>query len=138
MTDEAESSVQTTHLGALVGWHSIMTALTQPTHTFDGTNYSSWSTAFMEFLNAHHLWHHLKDLPPLESDPSYAKWSYLESAVCTWVCQSVDRKIMQPNSTTQLAHALWQRLATVYANKSNMSKKVCLYEESIITNLTVY
>ena len=134
-----------------------MTALTRPTYIFDSTNYSSWSTAFMEFLNAHRLRHHLTDLPPAESDPSYAEWSYLELAVCTWLCQSVEGKIMQPISTTRPACALWQRLATMYANKSNMSKAVRLYEaffackqglrslqeyygaiESIITDLTVY
>ena len=128
MTDEAESSVQMAPLGAPVVRHSIMTALTRPTYTFDGTNYSSWSTTFMEFLNAHRLWHHLMDLPTADYDPSYAEWSYLESAVCTWLCQSVEGKIMQPISTTCPARVLWQRLATMYANKSNVSKIVRLYE----------
>ena len=64
---------------------------------------------------------------------------------------------MQPISTTRPARALWQRLATMYANKINVSKIVRLYEalfackqwsrslreyygamESIITDLTVY
>ena len=157
MTDEAESSIKTAPLGAPVVWHSIMTALTRSSYTFDGTNYSSWSTTFMEFLNAHRLRHHLTDLPPAESDPSYAEWSYFESAVCTWLCQSVEGKVMQPISTTRPARALWQCLATMYTNKSNVNEKVRLYEalfackqglrslqeyygamESIITDLTVY
>ena len=108
---------------------SIMTALTRPAYIFDGMNYSSWSMTFLEFLNAHRLRHHLMDPPPDESDSLYAEWSYLESAVCTWICQSVDNKIMRPISATRWARALWQRLETMYANKNNMSKTVRLYKE---------
>ena len=86
MTDEAKYSIQTAHLGAPVVWRSIMTVLTLPAYTFDGKNYSSWSTAFMEFLNSHFLRHHMTDPPPAEFDPSYAEWSYLESELCTWLC----------------------------------------------------
>ena len=83
MMDEAESSIQTAHPGATIVRHSIMTTLTRPTYTFDGTNYNSWSTTFMEFLSAHRLRHHLTNPPPAESDLSYSEWSYLESAVGT-------------------------------------------------------
>ena len=62
--DEAESSVQTAHLGAPIVRHSIMIVHTRPTYTFDGTHYSSWSIVFMKFLNAHRLRHHLTDPPP--------------------------------------------------------------------------
>ena len=142
---------------ALPGKHSIVSALTRPTYTFDGTNYGSWSTAFLEFLNAHQLQHHLTDPPPRESDPTYAEWSSLESAVCTWMCQSVANDIIEPISQTRPARALWQKLATMYANKSNVSRTVRLYEdlfackqgtqtlqsyygaiEAIFTNLAIY
>ena len=111
------------------GKHSIVTALTRPKYIFDGTNYGSWSTAFLEFLNAHRLRHHLTDLLPKESNPSYVEWSSMESVVCTWLCQSVTNSIMEPISQTRPARTLWQRLATMYANKSNVSKTVRLYED---------
>ncbi|XP_078447564.1 uncharacterized protein LOC144716315 [Wolffia australiana] len=109
--------------------HSIVKALTHPAYTFDGTNYGSWSTAFLEFLNAHRLRHHLTDPPPKETDLTYAEWSSLESGVCTWLCQSITNTIMEPITQTHPTRVLWQKLVMKYANKSNVSKTVRLYED---------
>ena len=49
--------------------------------------------------------------------------------MCTWLCQSVTDSIMEPISQTRPPRALWQRLATMYANKSNVNKTVRLYED---------
>ena len=83
----------------------------------------------MEFLNAHGLRHHLTDPSPKESDPEYLEWSRLESAVCSWLISSVTTQIMEPLSMTRPARALWLKLETMYANKSNVSRTVRLYEE---------
>ena len=83
----------------------------------------------MEFLNAHGLRHHLTDPSPKESDPKYLEWSRLESAVCSWLISSVATQIMEPLSMTCPARALWLKLETMYANKSNVSRIVRLYEE---------
>ena len=83
----------------------------------------------MEFLNAHGLRHHLTDPSPKESDPKYLEWSRLESAVCSWLISSVATQIMEPLSMTRPARALWLKLETMYANKSNISRTVRLYEE---------
>ncbi|XP_078447196.1 uncharacterized protein LOC144716056 [Wolffia australiana] len=111
------------------GKHSIVTALTRPAYVFDGSNYGPWRGAFLEFLNAHSLRHHLTDPPPEESDPEYPEWSRLESAVCLWLISSVATHIMEPLSMTHPARALWLKLETMYANKSNVSRTVRLYEE---------
>ena len=77
--------------------------------------------------------------------------------MCTWLCKSITNSIMELISQTHPARTLWQRLATMYANKSNVSKTVPLYEdlftckqgsrslqayygaiEAIFTNLAVY
>ncbi|XP_078445730.1 uncharacterized protein LOC144714809 [Wolffia australiana] len=111
------------------GKHSIVTALTKPAYVFDGSNYGPWRGAFLEFLNAHSLRHHLTDPPPEESDPEYPEWSRLESAVCSWLILSVVTHIMEPLSMTRPAQALWLKLETMYANKSNVSRTNRLYEE---------
>ena len=73
------------------------------------------------------------------------------------MCQSIANDIMEPISQTRPTRALWQKLATMYANKSNVSKTVRLYEdlfackqgtrtlqsyygaiEAIFTNLAIY
>ena len=87
------------------------------------------SCAFLEFLNAHGLRHHLTDPSPRESDPEYLQWSRLESVVCSWLISSVATQIMEPLSMTRPARALWLKLETMYANKSNVSRTVRLYEE---------
>ncbi|XP_078446867.1 uncharacterized protein LOC144715762 [Wolffia australiana] len=109
------------------GKHSIVTALTKPAYVFDGSNYGPWRGAFLEFLNAHSLRHHLTDPPPKDSDPEFSEWSRLESAVCSWLISSVATQIMEPLSMTVL-RALWL-VETMYANKSNVSRTVRLYEE---------
>ena len=111
------------------GKHSIVSALAKPAYTFDGSNYGPWRDSFLEFLNAHGLWHHLTDPSPKESNPEYLEWSRLESAVCSWLISSVATQIMEPLSMTCLAGALWLKLETMYANKSNVSRTVRLYEE---------
>ena len=111
------------------GKHSIVSALAKPAYTFDGSNYGPWRCAFLEFLNAHGLRHHLTDSSPKESDPQYSEWSRLESAVCSWLISSVATQIMEPLSMTRPARALWLKLETMYANKSNVSRTVRLYEE---------
>ena len=83
----------------------------------------------MEFLNAHGLQHHLTDPSPKESDPEYLEWSRLESAVCSRLISSVATQIMEPLSMTRPARALWLKLETMYANKSNVRQTVRLYEE---------
>ena len=111
------------------GKHSIVSALAKPAYTFDGSNYGPWRGSFLEFLNAHGLRHHLTDPSPKESDPEYLEWSRLESAVCSWLISSVATQIMEPLSMTRPARALWLKLETMYANKSNVSRIVRLYEE---------
>ena len=111
------------------GKHSIVSALAKPAYTFDGSNYGPWRGAFLEFLNAHGLRHHLTEPPLKESDPGYSEWSRLESAVCSWLISSVATQIMEPLSMTRPARALWLKLETMYANKSNVSRTVRLYEE---------
>ena len=106
-----------------------MSALAKPAYMFDGSNYGPWRGAFVEFLNAHGLRHHLTDPSPKESDPEYLEWSRLESAVCSWLISSVATQIMEPLSMTRPARTLWLKLETMYANKSNVSRTVRLYEE---------
>ena len=120
---------QLTELPRQSGKHSIVSALAKPAYTFDGSNYGPWRCAFLEFLNAHGLRHHLTDSSPKESDPTYSEWSRLESAVCSWLISSVATQIMEPLSMTRPARALWLKLETMYANKSNVSRTVRLYEE---------
>ena len=111
------------------GKHSIVSALAKPAYTFDGSNYGPWRGSFLEFLNAHGLRHHLTNPSPKESDSEYLEWSRLESAVCSWLISSVATPIMEPLSMTRPARALWLKLETMYANKSNVSRTVRLYEE---------
>ena len=111
------------------GKHSIVSALAKPAYVFDGSNYGPWRGAFVEFLKAHGLRHHLTDPSPKESDPEYLEWSRLESAVCSWLISSVATQIMEPLSMTRPACALWLKLETMYDNKSNVSRTVRLYEE---------
>ena len=111
------------------GKHSIVSALAKPAYTFDGSNYGPWRGSFLEFLNAHGLRHHLTDPSPKESDPEYLEWSRLESAVCSWLISSVATQIMEPLSMTRPARPLWLKFETMYANKSNVSRTVRLYEE---------
>ena len=106
-----------------------MSALAKPAYTFDGSNYGPWRGSFLEFLNAHGLRHHLTDPSPKESNPEYLEWSRLESVVCSWLISSVATQIMEPLSMTRPARALWLKLETMYANKSNVSRTVRLYEE---------
>ena len=106
-----------------------VSALAKPAYTFDGSNYGPWRGSFLEFLNAHGLRHHLTDPSLKESDPEYLEWSRLESAVCSWLISSVATQIMEPLSMTRPACALWLKLETMYANKSNVSRTVRLYEE---------
>ena len=120
---------QLTELPQQSGKHSIVSVLAKPAYTFDGSNYGPWRCAFLEFLNAHGLRHHLSDSSPKESDPAYSKWSRLESAVCSWLISSVATQIMESLSMTRPARALWLKLETMYANKSNVSRTVRLYEE---------
>ena len=120
---------QPTGLPLQSGKHSIVSALAKPAYTFDGSNYGPWRCAFLEFLNAHGLRHHLTDPSPRESDPEYLQWSKLESAVCFWLISSVATQIMEPLSMTRPAGALWLKLETMYTNKSNVSRTVRLYEE---------
>ena len=120
---------QLTELPRQSGKHSIVSALAKPAYTFDGSNYGPWRCAFLEFLNAHGLRHHLTDSSPKESDPTYSEWSRLESAVCSWLISSVATQIMEPLSMTRRARALWLKLEMMYANKSNVSRTVRLYEE---------
>ena len=109
--------------------HSIVSALAKPAYIFDGSNYGPWRGSFLEFLNAHGLRHHLTDPSPKESDPEYLEWSRLESAVRSWLISSAATQIMEPLSMTHPARALWLKLETMYANKSNVSQTVRLYEE---------
>ena len=120
---------QLTELPRQSGKHSIVSALAKPAYTFDGSNYGPWRCAFLEFLNAHGLRHHLTDSSLKESNPAYSEWSRLESAVCSWLISSVATQIMEPLSMTRPARALWLKLETMYANKSNVSQTVRLYEE---------
>ena len=123
---------QLTELPRQSGKHSIVSALAKTAYTFDGSNYGPWRCAFLEFLNAHGLRHHLTDSSPKESDPTYSEWSRLESAVCSWLISSVATQIMEPLSMTRPARALWLKLETMYANKSNVSRTVRLYEELFV------
>ena len=111
------------------GKHSIVSALAKPAYTFDGSNYGPWRGSFLEFLNAHGLRHHLTDSSPKESDPEYLEWSRLESAVCSWLISTVATQIMEPLSMTRPGRALSLKLETMYANKSNVSRTIRLYEE---------
>ena len=120
---------QLTKLPRQSGKHSIVSALAKPAYTFDGSNYGPWRCAFLEFLNAHGHRHHLTDSSPKESDPAYSEWSRLKSAVCSWLISSVATQIMEPLSMTRPARALWLKLEMMYANKSNVSQTVRLYEE---------
>ena len=126
---EVTQPSQPTGLSRQSGKHSIVSALAKPAYVFDGSNYGPWRGAFVEFLNAHGLRHHLTDPSPKESDPEYLEWSRLESAVCSWLISNVATQIMEPLSMTRPARALWLKLETMYANKSNVSRTVRLYEE---------
>ena len=128
-SSEVTQPSQPTGLSRQSGKHSIVSALAKPAYVFDGSNYGPWRGAFVEFLNAHGLRHHLIDPSPKESDPEYSEWSRLESAVCSWLISSVATHIMEPLSMTRPARALWLKLETMYANKSNVSRTVRLYEE---------
>ena len=128
-SSEVTQPSQPTGLSRKSEKHSIVSALAKPAYVFDGSNYGPWRGAFMEFLNAHGLRHHLTDPSPKESDPEYLEWSRLESAVCSWLISSVATQIMEPLSMTRPACAPWLKLETMYANKSNVSRTVRLYEE---------
>ena len=128
-SSEVTQPSQPTGLSRQSGKHSIVSALAKRAYVFDGSNYGPWRGAFVEFLNAHGLRHHLTDPWPKESDPEYLEWSRLESAVCSLLISSVATQIMEPLSMTCTARALWLKLETMYANKSNISRTVRLYEE---------
>ena len=128
-SSEVTQPSQPTGLSRQSGKHSIVSALAKPAYVFDRSNYGPWRGAFVEFLNAHGLRHHLTDPSSKESDPEYLEWSRLESAVCSWLISSVATQIMEPLSMTHPARALWLKLETMYANKSNVSRTVRLYEE---------
>ena len=128
-SSEVTQPSQSTGLSRKSGKYSIVSALAKPAYVFDGSNYGPLRGAFVEFLNAHGLRHHLTDPSPKESDPEYLEWSRLESAVCFWLISSVATQIMEPLSMTRPARALWLKLETMYANKSNVSRTVRLYEE---------
>ncbi|XP_078433700.1 uncharacterized protein LOC144704992 [Wolffia australiana] len=119
MANSSSSDITQTPPHVQPGKHSIVSALAKPAYTFDGSNYGPWRGAFLEFLNAHGLRHHLTDPSPRESDRDYLEWSRLESAVCSWLISSVATQIMEPLSMTRPARALWLKLETMYANKSN-------------------
>ena len=128
-SSEVTQPSQPTGLSRQSEKHSIVSALAKLAYVFDGSNYGPWRGAFLEFLNAHGLRHHLTDSSPKESDPEYLEWSRLKSAVCSWLISSVATQIMEPLSMTHPARALWLKLETMYANKSNVSRTVRLYEE---------
>ena len=128
-SSEVIPTSESTGLSRQSGKHSIVSALAKPAYVFDGSNYGPLRGAFVEFLNAHGLRHHLTDLSPKESDPEYLEWSRLESAVCSSLISSVATQIMEPLSMTRPARALWLKLETMYANKSNVNRTVRLYEE---------
>ena len=128
-SSEVTQPSQPTGLSRKSGKHSIVSALAKPAYVFDGSNYGPWRGAFVEFLNTHGLRHHLTDPSPKESDPEYLEWSRLESVVCSWLISSVATQIMELLSMTRPARALWLKLETMYANKSNVSRTVRLYEE---------
>ena len=108
--------------------HSITSQLTRPTYTFDAHNYASWATGFEDFLIAHRLLHHLTESCPARISPDYDTWNQLDSAIRSWMCQSILPTIAQPLSRLKLASTLWRTLETMYTNKTNISRTVEIFE----------
>ena len=108
--------------------HSITSQLTRPTYTFDGHNYASWATGFEDFLIAHRLLHHLTESSPARTSPDYDTWNQLDFAIRSWMCQSILPTSSQPLSRLKPASTLWRTLETMYANKTNISRTVEIFE----------
>ena len=107
---------------------SITTQLTRPAYTFTGRNYGSWASGFEHFLRSHDLLHHLTTDPPALLDPTYSTWSRLDSAVVTWMLQSIDSSVAEPLARINPAKVLWQTIETMYANKNNLSRTIQVWE----------
>ena len=85
-------------------------------------------SSFKNFLIDHHLLYHLTKSSLAKTSPDYDKWNQLDSIIRPWMCQSILPTIAQPLSRLKLASTLWRTLEIMYANKTNISHTVEIFE----------
>ena len=107
---------------------SITAQLTRTAYNFTGNNYSAWASGFELFLESHNLHHHLMEEPPPLRDPSYASWSQSDSAIITWMLDSIEQNIVESLARIKPVRSLWQTLETMYANQTNIGRVVEIFE----------
>ena len=111
---------------------SITPQLTRPTYNFMILDYVTWASGFELFLESHSLLHHLTDNPPPLHDPLYASWSQSDSIIITWMVYSIEQSIAESLTGIKPAHSVWKTLETMYANQTNISHVVEIFE-SLLT-----
>ena len=105
----------------------ITTKLTRSSYNFTGHNYAAWASSFELFLESHSL-HHLIDNPLPLRDLSYASWSQSHSAIITWMLYSIEQSIIESLACIKRIRSLWQTLESMYANHTNISRVVEIFE----------
>ena len=59
---------------------------------------------------------------------NYDTWTQLDNVILSWTCQSTVLAIVQSLSHIKPKSALWRTLQTIYANKSNISHTMEIFE----------
>ena len=108
-----------------------------PTYTFDGHNYASWASSFEDFVITYRLPHHLTESSLAKTTPDYDTWNQLDSALRSWMYQSILPTIAQLLSLFKPASALWRTLEAMYTNKTNISCVVEIFESKVINSFKI-
>lgn len=61
-------------------------------------------------------------------DPTYTSWFQIDSAIVTWMFQSIEQTIVEPLACINATRELWLTMETMYANKTNINCTVQLFE----------
>ena len=112
----------------------IMAPLTRPAYNFIGHNYETWASSFQLFLESRSLHHHLADdILPL-CNLSSASWSQSNSIIITWMLHNIKKSIAWFPMCIKLVRSLWKILTMVYANQTNISHEVEIFESLLTYN----
>ncbi|XP_050878255.1 uncharacterized protein LOC127082074 [Lathyrus oleraceus] len=86
-----------------------------------GKNYFQWSQFIRHTLKCCDMLDHIEGNPPLVTAPNFPSWDKDDSAIITWLWNSISPEISRNCMYLSSAKAVWEYLRHSYSMKQNMS-----------------
>ena len=107
---------------------SIVKNLSGTFEKLNGKNYLLWSQSFETFVAAYRKIRHLTHPPPDMKDATYGDWYANDSAVVSWLVNSMESNVVRGVMMLRPVKKIWYTLNTTYGHEKNISRVFEVYE----------